>query len=360
VTIVAKGGASVPAGDSIGDALLVAVAKGRDDERIRADNVECRLDCVAIGSVANKPLADDRIGQRRERCGTVDAANDFLKIVERKTIAADADDCGGQSGDHDSLADGIDPASISAVDQSPRPDLEVRQAVPSIPGEKECRGTIGPRNASVPASVRVISATTIPPVTEPTGIGVGMPPPRRAGAKPASPKIATSTSAMFGSCQAGLSASRSGDRHAAMIDDSPSTANARFAARPKATGAGQDEGVASLRPRLMGENCRIKTGDAGRACHRTAAKANWPCLNVPTRPQAISALVPIRASAATASMRPLKSGSDAAIIPARNTPSVTRMLSTMLGNWKPMTASLGSPIWRNRPAMAVTMRSASV
>ncbi len=81
--------------------------------------------------------------------------------------------------------------------------------------------------------------------------------------------------------------------------------------------------------------------------------ANWPWSNAPTRPQVISALAPIRASAATASVRRHNNGSVAAIMPARHIASVTRIFSATLGNWIAITLSVGSPIWRSRSAMAV-------
>ena len=56
----------------------------------------------------------------------------------------------------------------------------------------------------------------------------------------------------------------------------------------------------------------------------------------------------MRASAATASARRHNSGSGAAIIPARSTPSMVRMFSTMLGNWMPTMASVGRPMRRSR------------
>ena len=86
--------------------------------------------------------------------------------------------------------------------------------------------------------------------------------------------------------------------------------------------------------------------------------ASWQWLTLPTWPQVISALAPTRVSAATASARRHNSGKGAAIMPARITPRMARMFSTMLGNWMPTMLSVGSSILRKRPAIAETMRSA--
>jgi hypothetical protein len=82
-------------------------------------------------------------------------------------------------------------------------------------------------------------------------------------------------------------------------------------------------------------------------------------LEIADAPAVISALAPTRASAATASARRHRSGSGATTIPARSTPSIARMFSTMFGICTPMTASTGKPMRRSRPAIAATMRSAS-
>ena len=66
--------------------------------------------------------------------------------------------------------------------------------------------------------------------------------------------------------------------------------------------------------------------------------ANWQWLKAPTWPQVISALPPIRASAAMVSARRHNSGRGAAIMPARITPRRARIFSTVLGNWMPTIA----------------------
>ena len=66
----------------------------------------------------------------------------------------------------------------------------------------------------------------------------------------------------------------------------------------------------------------------------------------------------MRAKAAMASARRQSNGSGAAIIPARITPRMVKMFSTMLGNWMPMMASVDRPMRRRRPAIAAIMRSA--
>ncbi len=86
--------------------------------------------------------------------------------------------------------------------------------------------------------------------------------------------------------------------------------------------------------------------------------ASWQWLTLPTWPQVISALASMRDSAATASARRHNSGKGAAIMPARITPRMARMFSTMLGNWMPTMLSVGNSILRKRPAIAETMRSA--
>ena len=69
----------------------------------------------------------------------------------------------------------------------------------------------------------------------------------------------------------------------------------------------------------------------------------------------ISALVPIRASAATHSARRHSTGIGAAIIFARMMPRSERMLSQVLGNCRATTESAGNPVSRSRAAMADTI-----
>jgi hypothetical protein len=64
------------------------IAEGRDNERIDTDEVKSRLHGLAIGGIADKPLPDNRIGQRGDRCAAIDPGDDLLEVVERKTIAA--------------------------------------------------------------------------------------------------------------------------------------------------------------------------------------------------------------------------------------------------------------------------------
>jgi hypothetical protein len=49
-----------------GDVLFAAVAKRGDSDRIDANNVERRPYRIAIDGIADEPLAEDRIWQRRK------------------------------------------------------------------------------------------------------------------------------------------------------------------------------------------------------------------------------------------------------------------------------------------------------
>ena len=81
---------------------------------------------------------------------------DVLKVAERKTIAADADDPGRRAGDDDRLGDGIDAAGVAAVDRScrarsrNRADRNARSRAERNGAAPSVRAA-----ATVPASVRV-------------------------------------------------------------------------------------------------------------------------------------------------------------------------------------------------------------
>src|SRR5271170_467125 len=80
--------------------LFAAVAKGCDNDRIDANDIKRRL---TVGGVADEPLPNDRVRQRRECRSAVDAADDLPQVVDRKAITANADNSGRRSGDNDPL-----------------------------------------------------------------------------------------------------------------------------------------------------------------------------------------------------------------------------------------------------------------
>jgi hypothetical protein len=77
---------------------VAAVAEGGDNERIDANGAERGLHRVAVGGVADQALADERIGQRRNRGIALDTAGDLLEVVEWEPVAADAGDPGRRAG----------------------------------------------------------------------------------------------------------------------------------------------------------------------------------------------------------------------------------------------------------------------
>ena len=78
------------------------------------------------------------------------------------------------------------------------------------------------------------------------------------------------------------------------------------------------------------------------------------------RPAVTIAAATARRSASARSRLRHKTGSGAAIIPARSTPNSAMTLSTVFGSCRPMTASACSPSSRRRAAKAEIARSACV
>ena len=82
------------------------------------------------------------------------------------------------------------------------------------------------------------------------------------------------------------------------------------------------------------------------------------CAWAPIRAEVMIALAPMRPSAATISCSRQSSGSGAAIMPARITPSSAMTLSTVLASCIATTVSVCSPSPRSLAAIADMARSA--
>ena len=78
---------------------FAAVNKGLGHDRVDARGIECGLHGIAVDGIADQALAEQRIGQRRQRRAAIEAAERVLQIVQREAIAADIDDAGRRTGD---------------------------------------------------------------------------------------------------------------------------------------------------------------------------------------------------------------------------------------------------------------------
>jgi len=167
------------------DYAAFAGLRGRNapaNQRIGTACLQFRSGRIPVRRAAGQALTEMGLGEGDDGGVQIGVRHEPIDRVLPEAVAADGGDAAGGGPVRASVLLSRSRRQLKPVSVKPAAStLRCGSRPRSAPGGKACAGTMGPRSASVPATVRVVSATVNAPAEPcgapmlPQGIGDGMP-----------------------------------------------------------------------------------------------------------------------------------------------------------------------------------------